>query len=190
MSLAAVDILVRDCRCLPVEKLVLISIASRGKGTNGRDGFPGINTIAAETGLGRSTVIRTLGAMRDKGWITWIPGDITKNAVNTYTIHFAAIPKKQHKPSGAVPLEPSPAVGLGNRRDLVPLTHKPSPGAGPEALTEASTRRRAYAAPPVSKKPCLRSNGAAPSQRLTSTAGKRKTSPGQMPTTRELNEDI
>ena len=70
--------LMRDCRCLPVEKLVLMSIASRGKGTNGRDGFPGINTIAAEAGIDRTTVIRVLRSMRSKGWLSWIPGNQTK----------------------------------------------------------------------------------------------------------------
>ena len=134
--------LMRDCRCLPVEKLVLMSIASRGKGTNGRDGFPGINTIAAEAGIDRTTVIRVLRSMRSKGWLSWIPGSTKQNSVNIYTIHLGAIPKKERRPSGTTP--------LGNFRDLVAMTPKPSGVVPPEALTEASTRA-AKKAPPIER---------------------------------------
>jgi hypothetical protein len=148
VSRSAVEDILRKCECGPYEKLVLMSIASHGRGTDGCGGFLSATTIANEACVDRRTVFRILTSLRDKGWLSWTSGNAKKNTANRYDIYLDAIPAH---PSGTLPLGPSDTETLPSGTEtpppsgtlplgLVAAKPKPSGTVPPQASTEAKTK--------------------------------------------------
>lgn len=73
--------------------MVLIVIARHGQGINGNGTFATVRRIALMARISTSTAWTALKAMRQKGWLSWNPGNVKGNIANTYTLHLEAIPK-------------------------------------------------------------------------------------------------
>lgn len=78
----------------PTEQLVLAVLAHIVNDKNG-EGFPSITTIVKRSHLGRSTVMRSLDVLRDKGLLKWKPGGRTKNGRVLSNLYVLTLPKAQ-----------------------------------------------------------------------------------------------
>ena len=120
----------------PTEQLVLAVLAHIVNDRNG-EGFPSITTIVERSHLGRSTVMRSLDALRDKGLIKWKTGGRTKNGrvlSNLYALTLPKLQKERSKPSDAERWEDvDNSQGWVPERDGYPSQSEPphSPAAGP-----------------------------------------------------------
>ena len=120
----------------PTEQLVLAVLAHIVNDRNG-EGFPSITTIVERSHLGRSTVMRSLDALRDKGLIKWKTGGRTKNGrvlSNLYALTLPKSQKERSKPSDAERWEDvDNSQGWVPERDGYPSQRETphSPAAGP-----------------------------------------------------------
>jgi hypothetical protein len=142
MSLSAVEIILRECDCPTVEKMVLMAIASHGKGTDGNESRPSVRRVAKMAGISTSTVHYALDSLRAKGWLSWDSGNFGKKTANIYTIHLDAISRINwtlYRTSG-VSLTESLTANPVSRSPRHPVSRFGLPSvslAGHEASTEA-----------------------------------------------------
>lgn len=128
----------------PTTKLVCHTIGCH-MAADGSGCFPSYQTIADESGLGRSTVINHVGKALDAGYLE-AESRQRKDGSNSSNLYRQSFP-------------PSPAAGLGWSSSGT----GGSPAAGPPLTTQSNNPDNN---PPVSPKPTKASSRANPSQRL------------------------
>ena len=77
----------------PTEQLVLAVLAHIANDKTGAC-FPSVNTLVERSHLGRSSVMRSIDALRDKGLLKWKTGGRTKNGRVLSNLYQLTLPKR------------------------------------------------------------------------------------------------
>lgn len=92
----------------PVAKFILVLLAN--KADEDFSCYPSIRTLMAESGAGRSTVLRALSYLETRGFMTRRP-QFHDSGARRSTRYYLNHPRTQHLPPGLDPRPPSPNAG-------------------------------------------------------------------------------
>jgi len=116
----------------PVAKFILVLLAN--KADENFSCYPSIRTLMAESGAGRSTVLRALSYLETRGFMTRHP-QFHDSGARRSTRYYLNHPRAPHVPPGPDPGPPCPDAGRGPSRigtEPVSLRHPPGvPERGP-----------------------------------------------------------
>ena len=119
MSFEAVNWAWKQKSLKPFQKLILIALADRHNPDHGC--FPSINTIIEDTGISRSSVLRTLGQLQDKKLITKEAAyrDNKSKTSNRYIFSFEGVSESNPPHVILTPLS------VSQRHPKEPVSNKP-----------------------------------------------------------------
>ena len=97
----------------PVAKFILVLLAN--KADENFSCYPSIRTLMAESGAGRSTILRALSYLETRGFMSRRP-QFHDSGARRSTRYYLNHPRAQHLPPGSDPGSPRPAAGRGPSR--------------------------------------------------------------------------